>query len=663
MESIVRNTFALVDMVEKNKAMQALVQQAEKAAGSGRWLERIPDPKVATRFNLSQVAEQVRDSLEAAGVDDIPDNLDEALDGLVTVFTPATFAKGDEQIVTVIRDGRRQFWQVNNTELYDAITAIGPRDTSALVRFLEAPARVLRAGATLTPGFITRNPGRDTIVAFLQSRYGFIPVYDTMRGLIAQVRGDEDAKLFFTSGVGQAALHAQDRRSRQRIVERLQQGPRDRVRSIITHPIDLLRGVGEWFEVATRLGEFKLALDAGGVERGIAQRLLSGSRPDLNEETLTRATLGARDVTTDFSRGGSLSKEINRYEAFFNARVQGYVRIAETARENPVGLSLKLGTLALLSAALWFMNEDDDKYRELEEWEKHTYWHVKIPGANRWLRIPKPFEFGYVPDVVEAALEYAKEGSAERFASMRQSLVGNSPGQVFVNLIPTGLLPMVEAWANYDSFRDTNIVRPWDLDLPTDLQYTDWTSETAKKLGKVIPVAPAILDHLIYGYTAGFGRGVVSGIDQGLRVTGQAPTKGLPSAPSQQLPVVGNYLRDRSFGASARSIQDIYDLSDAIATVEQGVKADRKHGDIESAKARIADARADLPWQRRGAILSARQQLKDLSPRIKAIYAAPPARMTPAQKRQQLDRIYEQMVAISRRALGRTPLAASGASK
>jgi hypothetical protein len=36
-------------------------------------------------------------------------------------------------------------------------------------------------------------------------------------------------------------------------------------------------------------------------------------------------------VTTDFSRGGTISREANRVYAFFNARIQGYVRMAETA--------------------------------------------------------------------------------------------------------------------------------------------------------------------------------------------------------------------------------------------------------------------------------------------------------------------------------------------
>jgi hypothetical protein len=51
-------------MVEKNRAMQALVRQADKSAGSAKWMEKVPAPQVATQFNLSQIEKDVRRELE-----------------------------------------------------------------------------------------------------------------------------------------------------------------------------------------------------------------------------------------------------------------------------------------------------------------------------------------------------------------------------------------------------------------------------------------------------------------------------------------------------------------------------------------------------------------------------------------------------------------------
>ena len=658
LESTIGNTFAIVDMVEKNRAAVALVEQAETAAGSARWIERIPTPQVATRFNLKTVTRAIGTALEDAGLD-VPTNLDDALDQLVTVFTPQNFATGKDDIVTVIRDGHREFWQVNQPALYDALNAIGPRDTSVLLQWLEKPTKLLRATATLTPGFITRNPFRDTLVAFLQSRYGFIPGYDTARGLISQIKGDEAARLFYTSGVAQAGLVAQDRRHRQEALRQISLNPTERLRYVALHPVEVLRALSGWLEVATRLGEFKLALEAGGQERGIVERLFeSEPAPALTEEVLVRATLAARDVTTDFGQGGRLTKEANRYFAFLNARVRGYVRMAEAVQRDPVGVGVKVGLLMLASAALYWLNKDDDAYQELPEWEKHTYWHFRV-GAI-FVRVPKPFEWGYAADLSEAMMDELVQGAdAQRLHAIEQQLFGGNAKKVVTHLLPTAILPAVEAWANYSAFRDTHIVRPWDTDLPSDLQYSEWTSEVAKALGRTsaftsLGLSPAILDHLIAGYTAGFGVGVVRGIDAAGAVTGALPPRKVqPTAPWERTPALGNFVRNATVGASSESIQDLYDLAEAITTVEKGIAADLASRRRPAAVRRRDAARTALPWDQKDRILRARKALTDEGKTIRAIYAASPARMTPDEKRARLDRVYERMVAIARRGLGR----------
>ena len=115
-------------------------------------------------------------------------------------------------------------------------------------------------------------------------------------------------------------------------------GKREFFANAVQHPIELLQAVSALMESGSRLGEFKLALEAGGQERGIVRRLAAGlSTRRVDEESLTRATLAARDVTTDFSRGGHTARELNRIYAFFNAGVQGKVRMVETIKRDPVG--------------------------------------------------------------------------------------------------------------------------------------------------------------------------------------------------------------------------------------------------------------------------------------------------------------------------------------
>src|SRR5207244_785869 len=122
-------------------------------------------------------------------------------------------------VVSFIRNGRRQWFAVNDPALYDAIAAIGPKSSDLLTNLFMKPARYLRAGATTTVGFIARNPLRDTWEATVNSRYGFRLGYDTLRGLFEFAKRDEDYQQFLNSGAGNAALVGLDRnRLRQELV-------------------------------------------------------------------------------------------------------------------------------------------------------------------------------------------------------------------------------------------------------------------------------------------------------------------------------------------------------------------------------------------------------------------------------------------------------------
>ncbi len=124
--------------------------------------------------------------------------------------------------------------------------------------------------------------------------------------------------------------------------------------------------------------------------------------------------------------------------------------------------------------------------------------------------------------------------------------------------------------------------------------------------------------------------------------------------PSQQLPVVGNFLRDRAYGPTSQSIQDIYDIAEAMRVLKEGVKVDSERGVPLEQNARLKTAQSQPWWPRRGQIQVARSRFRALAPRINAIYDAPPTAMNPVQKRAALNKLYEEMVSISRQALGRT---------
>ena len=677
LESIIGNTFAMVDMVEKNLAMVALADQAGKSAGSAQWLEQIPQDQIGTKFGLDQITQDIRFALENAGLgDDLPDNLSEAFeDVFVTVFTPNHFmhltpSGKQEGIVSVIRNGKRQFWQVNTPELYDAITQIGSKDTQGILRLVsESLTNILRTTATTTPSFIWRNVFRDNFVAMFQSRHGFVPVVDQVQAMISLARGTEAAKLFWTSGVSQATFVGMTRNQRADALRRLGRSKGEQWRDAVSTPIEfwratygLLQRLSSVVESSTRFAEFTLALEAGGQERGIVGRLTGVKDTTRSrEEVLTIATLAAREVTTDFSHGGTAVKSYSRHNAFLNAQVQGYARMAETIKRDPVGVTIKLGMMGLFSAALWALNADDKEYQEKEEWEKHSYWFIP-DGMGGFFKIAKPFDWAYLgADIWEAGLDYAKQGDATRFREMWESFFPglDKPETIMstvLNLLPTIGQPLAEAAFNYSAFREAPIVSPWDLDLPKDQQYTRWTSETAKLTQKyLLPfLSPAQIDHVLYGYTSNVGRGITDVGDFALGKAGAAPTKNLPAKPVGQWPVVGAFLDDGTYSGSSQSIQDVYDLAEAFATSDRAVRREMQGGKPDAALKRMLEAQQHPMARRRGPIMAARNEFTLYGRQIQAVYAN--TYMTPEQKSQRIYLIRERMVDTARVALGRRTL-------
>jgi len=105
------------------------------------------------------------------------------------------------------------------------------------------------------------------------------------------------------------------------------------------------------------------------------------------------------------------------------------------------------------------------------------------------------------------------------------------------NMLPAGVKPIVELWANKDFYRGQDIESARERKLDPAERYRDNTTELAKTLSAVTPISPVQVDHLIRGYTAGLGMELVSLLNP--FVTGFAPkTSGEPATPKMsQVPV------------------------------------------------------------------------------------------------------------------------------
>jgi hypothetical protein len=620
LESIIKNTYQFINMAERNKVGLALARQAAKTEGSAQWIEEVAGPMKPTSFELAEVKKQ----LEAAGAD-----LSKAdLETVATVFRPSALAPKGENILTVIDDGKRRFFQVQ-PELYNALKALDEEQSNILIRMLSAPASLLRLGATsLSDTFVTRNPMRDTVTAFLQSQNGFKPGVDTFRGLFHAVKRDELYWEWKRAGGDHAAMVSLDRKV-------LQEGLRDLMRSktayIVRHPVEALRILSEYSEAATRLGEYQRAKGKG--------------------KSPTAAAMDAREVTLDFARVGAKTKAVNQIIAFWNAAVQGADKFVRTHRENPKGTIAKaMAGITLPSLILYALNRDDEDYKELPRWQKDFFWLIPTRGIpalheqTAFIRIPKPILWGQLyGSLPERVLEWIDERDPAAFDEFGKNLLESSAP----SMIPTAAVPLIEAWANKSFFTGRQIVPSYLDDLPAEHQAAPYTSEFAKQtalgLAKVgIEVSPMILENTLFGWTGSMGRTVLHGADAALGGKGknEPADRGLHEVPFVRAFTV------RTGAYQTKSVQKMLNRLDELKRKQNLVEFARKNPGAGEAEPLQAGEIAEL---RR--LEGAQKQMRALTKRVRVIERD--VRLDGAAKRKQIAAIESQIVAAAKSALGR----------
>jgi hypothetical protein len=458
--------------------------------------------------------------------------------------------------------------------LIEALGAMDRATLDATVRVLALPASLLRTGAVLSPDFMGRNAVRDTIQASIYSKDGFIPVIDTFRGL-GHVLGRTKAYQEWVANGGQFShIQSIDRSYHQKgVKEILQSIP---VRNVLKNPIEQLRALSGLIEQSTRVKVFEIA----------ARKARKKGVPDIT--ATTEAAFKARDVTLDFQKFGAKTRALNAMSAFFNAFAQSQAKLVNSFKQNPVAMTSKVfAGLVLPSALLHLVNRDEEWYKEKPQWERDLYWMVEVNDII--YRIPKPFELGLIfgtgtENFLEWMIAQDTRSATDFLKSLSKSIVPN--------LLPQALSVPIEVWANKSIFLDRPIVpRDREKVLP-EYQYSLYTSETAKLIAALvgqIPVvgesklaSPAVVEHIVKGWTGGLGRYALEAIDQALLSAGLTPESVEPTPqPLTNIPFVKAFI-SRYPSLNTKSIERFYTEYAQREKYMNSIKALIKEGQFET---------------------------------------------------------------------------------
>ena len=298
--------------------------------------------------------------------------------------------------------------------------------------------------------------------------------------------------------------------------------------------------VSDAIEAAPRMAEFKSTLKNGY---------------DYHE-----AFYRAKDVTTNFSRGGQIAKELNAVSNFFNASIQGVDKFFRQAKNNPKSFAIGIACLTVPALLAWAWNhlgDDKDKkeaYDNLSNYHKNNSYNFYI-GNGKFVSIPKARESAVITSSIEMALDkfLAKESDRDKDFFADYLLSQFLPDGSII-----GLSTINDLRANED-YMGKPIISDELLEKPDEQQFDDSTSYLARGisggisrisgwLGHAINVSPKKIDYIINSETGVLGK---------INRTYFTPSSKDDKAAMYSFGVLGTYVKDSLF--STDNLNMFYD--------------------------------------------------------------------------------------------------------
>jgi len=485
-----------------------------------------------------------------------------------------------------------------------------PTQMPAIWRLMAMPAQFLRKAVTLSPLYAARQLFRDSLAAPILSGANFVPVFGALKEINSATK-----KTLERRGVTGGQIFT---------------GTSEDLSKILR---DITDGKPGWMNLLAKAEALNMEADAttrraqynSYIEQGLSEM---------------EATLMALESMNFNKRGASPSVHIaGALIPFFNAQIQALnVLYKAFTGKMPFNERLKIqqkllqrgGLLAGATLAYAAMMQDDEAYKNATPEQKYGNWFVRIPGVDEPIRIPVPFEIGYIFKAIPEALYNSmvnEHGDEEAVKAFKQILLQTIPGGSSYG-IPQAAKPLIEYGMGKSFYTGRDILSAHEKSLLPEEQFRVNTSEAAKLIGKAAGTSPIMLEELIKGYTGTMGLAFLQAVSIGIP-KGNTPEKA--AARLSDMPLVGGAFQPNDAGGIINATYDRY---------EDSIKLKRTVDSMMN-EGRMAEAK-ELLQTRSNEYLAAEMgdffasQMKELTQFEKAVQAMD---ITPEEKRQRLTNI------------------------
>lgn len=485
-------------------------------------------------------------------------------------------------------NGEKKFVKVSK-QMFESLSSMRPSQISSAAKFFSTTFRILSAargltfGATNTPEFVLRNPVRDMQEAAVQSGVGYNATY-LPKTLYRMLTKAPEYQEFVQAGGKFASFMALDDANIEKTFADIL-NPKSKFRQLVAHPLEAYEKIPKASETLTRFGVYRAALDKGYSPVEAAQFAL--------------------DATLNFPRGGFAVKTANQYMPFLNVGFLATERLVRAIHADPKTVTIRgitfLTAPSLMIAGYYLYGADEETRKEwLELPINHiAEGRVYFKYNGEWRYIPTPYAIGYLfsglPQIALRSLHKNNpdDGRAVWEHLMKGFVGAVSPVQDWSSLLPPTIKTAIEDITNYDFYRGRSIYSKFkegDNVLQKD-KTNAFDSETAKGLGNIFNVSPAIIDHSIYGLFGGSGGYALKASDAAISGVRRARGETVPEKPrtGADIPGVAAFTSRAPEGTRSNSYQgwqQHYQDVQAIAGHLKGMEAGPDKADYQRDNAR-----------------------------------------------------------------------------
>jgi hypothetical protein len=365
-----------------------------------------------------------------------------------------------------------------------------------IIRMMGMPTNWIRLAVTRMPAYAIRQAVRDPMTAWMTTGIDGVPVVNSMKELIKMTAGRSDVEeRLMAAGAITSNVYTGDQQDLSRFLR------------------DMQSGKSGWEKLMSKADAFALKGDAA-TRAVVYQDSIKKGMTEL--QALMRA-----QESMNFSRRG-LSPSVRMLSTlipFFNAQLQGLDVLYRALRgrmPNNERLEIRRKLFArgaMMTAttmAYVALMHDDDAYKKARPEERYSNFFVRLPFFDEPVRIPIPFELGYLFKAIpEAVVDYAfnDESASKALGGIGKLLWMSNPLS-----LPQAVKPLTEVVLG-KSFYSGDIESPREEQLTADRRMRENTTELSKLIGSVtgeVGVSPIKLDYLVRGYTGTMGIAVMS---------------------------------------------------------------------------------------------------------------------------------------------------------